>query len=375
MGYSQPTLVAFDPEDPDLIVAGGRDSGVFLSTNGGADWILLTDPFNSHTSGTPHLPRPQFAHFEHTSATDVNIYIGTQGRGVWRFKIRLAKDADTATTAVGIGASVAVGLVDDTTTASITGTLIGGSDVTVSAATQHLLDVQSETGAAGGDVAVTPAVAIASRTSRRTALVDDDATPLAQRRVQRERGPDASAGARARATRKARTPRSVSLLDSPSRTTTAARRSSVTSLPAARSRSAPMDRPTARRRQAHRPPVHLASRRAARPVAASTTRSRPSAASPTRRRPRTVARARATLKRHRRRPRRMAVFPSPPPSRSTSRRAARSRPSRTASPSPRAAASRLQRRPTPMRRPRRTVARRSPRMGAATASLSVSPLR
>src|SRR5205085_11459697 len=30
-GYVQPTLVAFDPEDGNTIVAGGRDSGVFLS--------------------------------------------------------------------------------------------------------------------------------------------------------------------------------------------------------------------------------------------------------------------------------------------------------------------------------------------------------
>ena len=85
-GYVQPTLLAFDPNDRNLVVAGGRDSGVFLSTNGGADWHLVTDPFTPEITGKPHLPRPWFAHFEHISANEVNVYIGTQGRGVWRIK-------------------------------------------------------------------------------------------------------------------------------------------------------------------------------------------------------------------------------------------------------------------------------------------------
>lgn len=83
-GYPQPTMVAFDPDDPDLIVAGGRDSGVFLSTDGGGSWGLLTDPLTPHVSGVPHLPRPWFAYFDHVFG-ETNLYIGTQGRGVWRF--------------------------------------------------------------------------------------------------------------------------------------------------------------------------------------------------------------------------------------------------------------------------------------------------
>ena len=43
-GYPQPSLVAFDAEDPNILAAGGRDSGVFLSTDGGEDWVLVTDP-------------------------------------------------------------------------------------------------------------------------------------------------------------------------------------------------------------------------------------------------------------------------------------------------------------------------------------------
>jgi photosystem II stability/assembly factor-like uncharacterized protein len=84
VGYPQPSLVAFDPEDPNILVAGGRDSGVFLSTDRGKTWSLVTDPFDPGTSGIPHLPRPWFAYFDHEPAGELSLYIGTQGRGVWR---------------------------------------------------------------------------------------------------------------------------------------------------------------------------------------------------------------------------------------------------------------------------------------------------
>ena len=35
VGYEQASLVAFSPEDPDILVAGARDAGIFVSTNGG----------------------------------------------------------------------------------------------------------------------------------------------------------------------------------------------------------------------------------------------------------------------------------------------------------------------------------------------------
>jgi hypothetical protein len=142
-----------------VIVAGGRDSGIFLSVNGGDTWTLITDPFTSDTSDTPHIPRPWQAYFDHDPAGYINIYIGTQGRGVWRIKIRLGENIPDKS--VGIGASVAVGLVDDKTTAEITGTLNGGGDVVVQASTEHDLDVAAKTGAKGGGFAVTPSVAIA----------------------------------------------------------------------------------------------------------------------------------------------------------------------------------------------------------------------
>jgi photosystem II stability/assembly factor-like uncharacterized protein len=84
-GYPQPTLVAFDPADPDILVAGAADAGVFISTNGGTRWQLVTDPNNPGVSGVPHIPRPYYAHFDHPAPGDpINLFIGTRGRGAWR---------------------------------------------------------------------------------------------------------------------------------------------------------------------------------------------------------------------------------------------------------------------------------------------------
>jgi uncharacterized repeat protein (TIGR01451 family) len=84
--YLQPLMVAFDPADPNLIVAGAASSGVFFSTDAGTHWSLLTDPLTSGTSGIPHLPRPMFAHFDHDKPGFIRIYLGT-GRGIWRVEL------------------------------------------------------------------------------------------------------------------------------------------------------------------------------------------------------------------------------------------------------------------------------------------------
>ena len=78
-GYSQPTLLAFNPNNPDMLFAGAVDAGLFASVNDGASWI--------HLAG--YVPRPYHAYF--SMQTNDPIYIGTQGRGV--FKVTLA-DAD-----------------------------------------------------------------------------------------------------------------------------------------------------------------------------------------------------------------------------------------------------------------------------------------
>ena len=68
------------------------DSGVFVTPDAGATWTIVSDPFSPTASGTPHIPRPQFAHFDHLAdgpdGSNVDIYVGTRGRGV--FRIRLA---------------------------------------------------------------------------------------------------------------------------------------------------------------------------------------------------------------------------------------------------------------------------------------------
>lgn len=85
VGGVQPVMVAFDPFDANILVAGGYDSGVFLSRDGGKTWGLLTDPYQPGISGIPDLPRPFFAYFDHDSGGPLQaIYIGSVGRGVWR---------------------------------------------------------------------------------------------------------------------------------------------------------------------------------------------------------------------------------------------------------------------------------------------------
>src|SRR5439155_1172900 len=66
----------------------------------------------------------------------------------------------TGAKSVGIGASVAVSILDDLTLAELPGTLNGGADIELDASTTHLATTNAKTGAAGGKVAVVPSVAI-----------------------------------------------------------------------------------------------------------------------------------------------------------------------------------------------------------------------
>lgn len=83
-GYPQPSMVAFDPHDDEILAAGGVDSGVFISVDGGSNWQLSTDPHSPAVSGVPHIPRPLFAYFDHDDPNQIKLYVGTKGRGQWR---------------------------------------------------------------------------------------------------------------------------------------------------------------------------------------------------------------------------------------------------------------------------------------------------
>jgi photosystem II stability/assembly factor-like uncharacterized protein len=100
--YVQPTLVAFDPQDNDVIVAGGVNAGVFFSLDGGASWRQASYPALLGRGKTPfpwpwfklrapQIPRPWFAYFEQPtrsiSRKNHTFYVGTQGRGVWKFSV------------------------------------------------------------------------------------------------------------------------------------------------------------------------------------------------------------------------------------------------------------------------------------------------
>jgi len=100
-GYPQPLLLAYDPEDSNIVVAAGRDSGIFLSRNGGRRFGLLTDPFTPAITGIPNIPRAWFASFDHEPADDkFRLFVGTQGFGVW--KITLPLDAPVLTVPGGL---------------------------------------------------------------------------------------------------------------------------------------------------------------------------------------------------------------------------------------------------------------------------------
>jgi hypothetical protein len=53
-------------------------------------------PISPAVSGKPHIPRPQFAHFDHLRdgagrdgavVSNVDVYVGTRGRGVFRIRV------------------------------------------------------------------------------------------------------------------------------------------------------------------------------------------------------------------------------------------------------------------------------------------------
>lgn len=84
--YPQASMVAINPHNPDMIVAGGQNSGVFISMDGGNSWRLITDP-RTNFALRPHISRPLFAHFETFHGGHTNLYIGARGRGAWRIGI------------------------------------------------------------------------------------------------------------------------------------------------------------------------------------------------------------------------------------------------------------------------------------------------
>jgi hypothetical protein len=83
--YVQPTMVAFDPNNANNLLAGAADAGIFLSQNNGTTWTTLTN--NSGGTANPIIPRPNWAYFD-LECSQENIYVGTQGRGAWHLSFR-----------------------------------------------------------------------------------------------------------------------------------------------------------------------------------------------------------------------------------------------------------------------------------------------
>ena len=79
-GYPQPSLIAFDPNDPKIIVAAGIDSGVFVSFDQGNLWQVVLPKGRT-------LSRVRAATFASVTSTDEVIFLGSQGSGIWRLDI------------------------------------------------------------------------------------------------------------------------------------------------------------------------------------------------------------------------------------------------------------------------------------------------
>ena len=113
---------------------------------------------------------------------------GTVAAGAGSVELRAASNARsvakalpanggvTGASKLGIGASVALNLVDDTTTATVAaGATITGNDLTLRASAAHDMSTDAQTGAAGGGVGVAPAVAIALSNITTPATIDTGA--------------------------------------------------------------------------------------------------------------------------------------------------------------------------------------------------------
>lgn len=89
-GYVQPTLVAFDPQDSRIVVAGSADAGPFISTDAGKTWRRIG---NFIWKPTPPMTRSRKTYFYHGMSTSLSehvyIYLATRGRGVFRVRTKV----------------------------------------------------------------------------------------------------------------------------------------------------------------------------------------------------------------------------------------------------------------------------------------------
>ncbi|HXT14123.1 MAG TPA: sialidase family protein [Gemmatimonadaceae bacterium] len=87
-GYDQPSVLAFDPWNSSRVIAGAIDAGIFVSGDGGTHWSAVSDPSSPSGGATLNLSHARAAWFRVSTAGDTTktqVYVATQGRGVWRF--------------------------------------------------------------------------------------------------------------------------------------------------------------------------------------------------------------------------------------------------------------------------------------------------
>ena len=83
--YWQPFMVQIDPNNGNTALVGAADAGVFLTTDFGNNWKLLTNPINPSSTDV-HIARPLYAYFSPTrfsaNSQAFDVWIATQGSGV-----------------------------------------------------------------------------------------------------------------------------------------------------------------------------------------------------------------------------------------------------------------------------------------------------
>jgi photosystem II stability/assembly factor-like uncharacterized protein len=93
---------AFHPTDPNIIYIGAAGGGVWKTTNGGANWVVLTDGFNTLACGSVAID-PNNPNVLYVGTGELNYSLDSfYGDGIY-------KTTDGGTTWVQVGASATVG--------------------------------------------------------------------------------------------------------------------------------------------------------------------------------------------------------------------------------------------------------------------------
>ena len=82
VGYPQPTAVAFDPQDVNVLAAAGTDTGLFIKRRQGRPLATNPDGLDAFS-----VFRVRAIRFSHSDPNSLSIFAGSEGAGVWRIRL------------------------------------------------------------------------------------------------------------------------------------------------------------------------------------------------------------------------------------------------------------------------------------------------